>query len=92
MLKEYDSRPCTVLACLIEETGVVTKLKEKDKSSFKYKYTHKGRGASTTLLEFNAPEKPEVGDYIIMASKTDVYHCDAKLFAKKYTRKGMSIL
>ena len=88
MLREYTSKPCKVLACMIEDTGTVTKVKDGE-----YKYKHKGRGASSTLLTFATSPKqvPKPGDYIIQWSKQDVYCCDADTFKKKYSVEGMVI-
>lgn len=88
MLREYQSKPVSVLACMIEDTGIVTK-----KKAGEYEYTHKGRGASTTLLVFSASEKqvPEVGDFIIKLSDEDIYLCKAGVFCEKYNVRGMYI-
>jgi hypothetical protein len=79
MLREYDTRPKVVLACLIEETGEIKKV-----STGKYKYTHKGKGAVSTCLEFTVSKKPVPGDYIIYLSKDDCYHCTKEVFESKY--------
>lgn len=86
MLREFTSIPCTVLACKIEEGGKVEGSKSKG-----YVYTHKNKSGITTTLTFQASVKPVEGDYIIQQSKTDVYHCPAEVFAKKYNVKAMVI-
>lgn len=91
MLREYTSKQVTVLACKIEEGGEVIKLSKEKGDKGRYEYKHKGSGASTTRLEFDASKLPAVGDFIIHESKTDVYHIPADLMAKKYNVKGMYI-
>ena len=88
MLREYTSIPQTVLACMIEDAGTVTKIKAGE-----YKYTHKGRGASTTLLTFATSPKqtPKAGDFIIQHSKTDTYLCPKDVFEAKYKGQSMVI-
>lgn len=88
MLREYTSKPCTVLACEMIEEGDV-----KDKGKGVWRYTHKGRGASTTMLDFSVSkdQEPEAGDFIIKLSKTDIYLCKAEVFHAKYGVKGMVI-
>lgn len=95
MLREYTSKPCTVLACMIEDAGEVTEVKGKE-STFQYK--HKGKGAVSTLMVFTAaPDEDgdyliQPGDYIIQVSKTDIYHCPADVFKMKYSVQGSVIL
>lgn len=89
MLREYNSKPCTILACMIEDTGTVTKIEDAEGT---WEYKHKGKGASTTLMVFQASKEPVPGDYIIQHSKTDIYHCPADVFASKYAVKGAMIL
>jgi len=86
MLKEYSSKPCTVLACEILEEGKVEGSKAKG-----YTYTCKGVHGITTLMKFEATVKPEVGDFIIELSKNDVYHCPKDVFEKKYSTTRMLI-
>jgi len=88
MLREYNSKPSTVLACMIEDTGTVTKVPKEEGT---YLYQNKGKGASTTRMKFKASKKPVAGDYIIQHNKEDVYHCTADVFASKYSIKGMVI-
>lgn len=89
MLKSYDSRPCTVLACEIEEQGEISKTKGKAKS-YTYSCKHKATGINT-LLVFGASEEPKVGDFIIQTSKADIEHCPRDVFEKKYTIARMLI-
>jgi len=86
MLREYTTRPCTVLACIVEKEGEVTKLKDG-----KFQYKHKGKGAITTLLTFTATAPVEPGDAIIMQSEEDIYHCPWTLFQEKYNVQAMQI-
>jgi hypothetical protein len=88
MLRNYTSKQVNVLACLIEETGTVTKIEDGE-----YKYEHKGRGAITTVLIFAVSNKqnPQAGDYIIQLSKEDIYLCPADVFKEKYVVTGMVI-
>lgn len=89
MLKEYISKPCTILACMIEDTGTVTKIKDAEGA---WEYKNKGKGATRILMQFQASKKPVPGDFIIQHSKTDIYHCTADVFAAKYVVKGMVIM
>ena len=89
MLREYVSKPSTVLACIITDKGTLTK-----KKAGEYEYKEKGKGASTTLLLFatSPKQEPEVGDAIIFLDKEDIYLCKAGVFHGKYNHKGMEIL
>jgi len=89
MLKDYTTKPMTVLACEITEAGKIEKIK-----TGVYKYTERGRGAASTLLEFTKGAKqkePKVGDFIIRLKKDDIYLCDRETFLKKYACEGMKI-
>jgi len=88
MLREYTTRPLTVLACIVEKEGEVTKVKDKEGL---YQYKHKGKGAITTLLTFTATAPVEPGDAIIMVSDTDISHCPWDVFQAKYNVQGMQI-
>lgn len=88
MLKEYNSKPTTVLACRIEEGGTIAKLKKTDM----YEYKHKGKGATTTLLQFTASKEPAEGDYIMQFRKGEYYHHPEDVFNSMYITKGMTIL
>jgi len=85
MIKEYTTKPCTILACCIEKEGTVTKKDDK------FVYECKGKGAVRTKLTFTATTKPKVGDYIIQLDKEDIYLCKREVFLKKYKVKGMVI-
>lgn len=89
MLKEYTTKPQTVLACKMEESGEIKKVK-----TGVYRYTHRGRGAATTMLEFTIGAKqpaPVIGDFVIHLAKDDIYGCEALKFRDKYTVQGMKI-
>ena len=91
MLKEFVNRPQKRLACVIEEKGELEKLEKGV-----WKYTHKGKGATTTLLKFSTLKnkkdaEPQVGDYIVFLSKTDVYLCDKKTWEDAWSPSGMRI-
>lgn len=89
MLRQYNSIPKTVLACMIEDTGTVTKIKAGE-----YKYEHKGKGASMTLLVFQTSPKqePKTGDFIMYENRDDIYLCPADVFHGKYRIQGGQIL
>jgi hypothetical protein len=89
MLKEYTNIPASRLACVIEESGVLTKLTKGE-----WKYTNRGRGAVSTELVFMTRTKqkdPVPGDYIVQISKTDVYHCDKKTWEGNWIPKGFYV-
>lgn len=91
MLREYTSVPCTILACKIEPEGTIIKLSEGKGDDGTYEYTCSGRGASKVRMEFASSVIPVPGDFIIQESETDIYHCNAALFSKKYNVQGMYI-
>jgi hypothetical protein len=87
MLREYTSIPQKRLACQIEETGKIEKVKEGVA-----KYTNKV-GAIQELMEFKYSEgqKPEPGDYIVKESKTNVYLVKKDLFERTYRSTGFKL-
>lgn len=91
MLREYTSVPSTVLACKIDAEGEVIKISKEKGEQGKYEYSASGRGASKVRMEFDASVAPKAGDYIVQESESDVYHCPAAVFAKKYNVAGMYI-
>lgn len=86
MFKEYTSIPQKRLACQIEESGKVEKIKEGIA-----RYTNKV-GAIQELIDFQyGDKKPEVGDYIVQESKTDVYLVKKELFDRTYRSTGFKL-
>ena len=58
MFKEYVSIPRVKVACLVDERGEVTHLREK-----MFLYTEKV-GAISERIEFYSEETPAIGDYV----------------------------
>ena len=87
MLREYTSIPQSRLACQIEETGKVEKVREGVA-----KYENKV-GSVTELMEFTYSDgqKPEAGDYIVHLSKTDIYLVKKDVFEKSYRSTGFKL-
>jgi hypothetical protein len=87
MLREYTTIVQTRLACQIEESGKLEKIKAGE-----YKYTNK-QGAITELLEFSCDNKvtPKPGDYIVKLSSTDIYHVEKDVFEKSYRPSGFRL-
>lgn len=89
MLKEYETRSVSILACEILEGGKLSQVKG---SKDRYKYEHKGKGGILTILEFDGNgHEPEAGDFIIQRTKDDVYLCPMEAFHEKYRQKGFSL-
>lgn len=87
MLREYTTIQQTRLACQIEETGNIEKIKAGE-----FRYTNK-QGAITELMEFSCDAKvtPKTGDYIVKASDDDIYHVKQKVFEKSYRPSGFKL-
>ena len=86
MLREYQSIPQKRLACQIEEGSKVEKLRDGVA-----RYTNKV-GAIQEIMEFQyGDKKPEVGDYIVQESKTDVYLVKRELFERTYRSTGFKL-
>lgn len=87
MLREYMSIPQKRLACQIEETGELTKVRE-GVGLYQNKV-----GAITEIMEFTYSDgqKPEVGDYIVKEGKTDVYLIKQELFERTYRSTGFKL-
>ena len=86
MFREYVSIPQKRLACQIEEGSKVEKLRDGVA-----RYTNKV-GAIQEIMEFQyGDKKPEVGDYIVQESKTDVYLVKKESFEKMYRSTGFKL-
>jgi hypothetical protein len=87
MLREYTTVQKTRLACQIEETGNIEKIKAGE-----FRYTNK-QGAITELLEFSCDTKvtPKAGDYIVKISDDDIYHVKQKVFEESYRPAGFKL-
>ena len=87
MLREYTSIPKKCLACRIEETGKVEKVKE-GTAVYKNKV-----GAIQEVMEFQYPpsSKPEPGDYIVKEGKSDQYLVKRAQFEREYRSSGFKL-
>lgn len=76
MFSDYESRPITRKAILIDESMVITKINGESTWELKVK------NCDASLL-FKAYIQPVVGDYIVHVKDDDVYHVDAVTFAER---------
>jgi hypothetical protein len=85
MLREYTTVVKRALACKIEATGKLEKIK-----AGLYKYTNKA-GAITELMEFSCDTKvtPKAGDYIVQDA--ECYHATKEDFEKLYRLSGFKL-
>lgn len=74
MFSDYESRPITRKAILIDDSMLITKIN--GESTWELK---KGDAS----LFFKAYVQPVVGDYIVHLKDDDVYHVDAVTFAER---------
>jgi len=92
MFRSYKPRPMTkgLLAVEIkEEFSTLKELKVDKEGKGTYEYTSKASAQGMQIrVEFESTTRPELGDFIIQASKTDVYLCNAEEFNKKYMPTG----
>lgn len=75
MFTEYESKPITRLAHKVVESDVIVKV-ENQESTY-----HTVIGGTETV--FKAYEKINIGDYIIYLNDSDIYHCNASVFADR---------
>lgn len=75
MYTRYESKPITRLAYQITRNDVITEANEEATYTLKVD--------SWLPVIFKATEPVKLGDYIIYLSETDIYHCDATVFAER---------
>ena len=74
MFTEYQSRPITRLAHKVSATDVITAQEAESTSTL---------SDGDKLVEFKHYEPVAIGDYIVYLNDSDVYHCNAKVFAER---------
>lgn len=87
MLREFNNKPQTRLACRIEDGGTLEKVKKGI-----WKYTNQLKGCTKVELEFQVgatQEDPVVGDYIVYLDANDIYLCDKEKWEASWNPKGM---
>lgn len=75
MFKEYESKPIKRLAHLVVESDVITKIDESTSILQPLDFTE--------TVTFKHYDPVKVGDYIVCVDDTDIYHCNAKVFAER---------
>ncbi|MFU2512462.1 hypothetical protein [Pseudoalteromonas sp. ASV78] len=76
MFSDYESRPTTRKAILIDDSMLITKINGESTWELKVKN-------SDASLFFKAYVQPVVGDYIVHLKHDEVYHVDAVTFAER---------
>jgi len=73
MFKDYESKPVTRKAHKVTADDVLTVIDETTQS-----ITIEGQ-----TVNFKHYEEVKVGDYIVYLNESDIYHCNAEVFAER---------